>query len=45
MYPFIDIDLYLIHQPATYDHANKNLDMEGRVEKTWKGMEAIYGSF
>ncbi|KAI6174143.1 alcohol dehydrogenase [Aphelenchoides besseyi] len=36
------VDLYLIHQPVTYDHEMKEQDHSVRVEHTWKAMEEVY---
>lgn len=36
------VDLYLVHQPVTYDREVKNQDHSVKIEDTWKGMEAIY---
>jgi len=36
------VDLYLVHQPVTYDHEVKNQDHSVKVEDSWKGMEGVY---
>ncbi|KAI6191161.1 Oxidoreductase, aldo/keto reductase family protein [Aphelenchoides bicaudatus] len=36
------IDLYLIHQPVTYDHQVKEQDHSVKVEDSWRGMEGVY---
>ncbi|KAI6243652.1 Oxidoreductase, aldo/keto reductase family protein [Aphelenchoides fujianensis] len=36
------VDLYLIHQPVTYDHEMKEQDNSMKLEDTWAGMETIY---
>jgi len=36
------VDLFLIHQPVTYDHKMEKQDHSVKIEDTWKAMEEVY---
>lgn len=36
------VDLYLIHQPVTFDHEMKEHDKAVTVVDQWRGMEGVY---